>query len=42
MGNEPVARPLGRRLLWFVVLWLGGVVTVALISLVLRFWIAPS
>ena len=35
-------RPLAQRLLWFAALWLGGVGTVALISLALRFWIAPE
>ena len=30
-----------RRLLWFVGLWLAGVGTVALVSLLLRAWIAP-
>jgi hypothetical protein len=33
---------LAQRLLWFAALWLGGVGTVALISLALRFWIAPK
>ncbi|NOJ50619.1 DUF2474 domain-containing protein [Bradyrhizobium archetypum] len=31
-----------QRLLWFVALWLGGVGTVALISFLLRLWIAPK
>jgi len=35
-------RPLAQRLLWFAALWLGGVGTVALISLALRFWIAAK
>jgi hypothetical protein len=35
-------RPLAQRLLWFVVLWLGGVGTVTLISFLLRLWIAPK
>ena len=34
--------PFTQRLLWFAALWLGGVGTVALISLALRFWIAPT
>ncbi|MBR0757546.1 DUF2474 domain-containing protein [Bradyrhizobium jicamae] len=42
MAVDPNQRPLAQRLLWFAVLWLGGVGTVALISLVLRFWIAPK
>jgi hypothetical protein len=33
---------LKQRLLWFVALWLGGVGTVWLISVVLRLWIAPK
>jgi hypothetical protein len=32
---------LPQRLLWFVLLWLGGVGTVTLISYGLRLWIAP-
>jgi hypothetical protein len=39
---KPNPRPLAQRLLWFVVLWLGGVGTVTLISLLLRLWIAPK
>jgi hypothetical protein len=39
---EPDQRPLAKRLLWFVALWLGGVGTVALISFGLRLWIAPK
>ncbi|WP_156435364.1 DUF2474 domain-containing protein [Bradyrhizobium lablabi] len=39
---KPNQRPLTQRLLWFVALWLGGVGTVALISFVLRLWIAPK
>jgi hypothetical protein len=35
-------RPLAQRLLWFALLWLGGVATVSLISLALRLWIAPK
>jgi hypothetical protein len=31
--------PFGRRLLWFVALWGLGVGAVALVSLLLRFWI---
>jgi hypothetical protein len=34
-------RPLGQRLLWFAALWLGGVGTVAVLSLGLRLWLAP-
>src|SRR4029077_14249706 len=35
-------RPLARRLLWFAGLWLAGVASVGLISLVLHLWIAPK
>jgi hypothetical protein len=34
--------PLAQRLLWFVVLWLGGVGAVAVISYGLRLWLAPK
>ena len=34
--------PLAQRLLWFAALWLGGVATVAIVSLGLRLWIAPK
>jgi hypothetical protein len=33
--------PLLRRLGWFVLLWLGGVASVAAVSLVLRYWLHP-
>jgi hypothetical protein len=33
---------LAQRLLWFLVLWLGGVGTVALIAFGLRLWLAPK
>ena len=39
MSGEEESRPLAHRLLWFATLWLGGVGTVALLSLALRFWI---
>jgi len=42
MQIKPPQRPLGQRLLWFAALWLAGVGTVALISFVLRLWIAPK
>jgi hypothetical protein len=42
MPTEPKLRPLPQRLLWFAALWLGGVGTVALISLGLRLWIVPK
>ena len=33
--------PLVQRLIWFVVLWLGGVGAVTILAYGLRFWIAP-
>ena len=33
---------LGQRLLWFAGLWLAGVGSVGLVSLVLHLWIAPK
>jgi hypothetical protein len=39
--REP-QRPLSKRLLWFVALWALGVGAVALVSFILRLWIAPS
>lgn len=38
--REP-QRPLARRLLWFVALWLLGVGCVGTVAYVLRLWIAP-
>jgi hypothetical protein len=34
-------RPLGRRLLWFVALWLLGTGSVATLAYILRLWIKP-
>jgi hypothetical protein len=34
-------RGTARRLGWFLLLWLAGVATVALVSFILRFWIGP-
>jgi hypothetical protein len=42
MPLDQSPRPLAQRLLWFALLWLGGVGTVSLISLGLRLWIAPK
>jgi hypothetical protein len=39
---EQHLRPLGQRLLWFAVLWLGGVGALAVVSLGLRLWLAPK
>ena len=42
-GTARLGRAFGPIiLLWFVVLWLGGVGTVALVSFALRLWIAPK
>jgi hypothetical protein len=38
---EQNPRPLIERLLWFALLWLGGVGTVAAVAYGLRLWIAP-
>ncbi len=38
--NRP-GPPLLRRLAWFVLLWLGGVACVAVVSVVLRYWLHP-
>lgn len=42
MQVKPPQRPLAHRFLWFVALWLAGVGTVALISFLLKLWIAPK
>ena len=42
MQIKPPEGPLAQRLLWFAALWLAGVGTVALISFLLRLWIAPK
>jgi hypothetical protein len=39
---EQNPRPLVQRLLWFAVLWLGGVGTVSIVAFGLRLWIAPK
>ncbi len=40
--QTPPTRPLSQRLLWFAVLWLGGVGSVAVLSLLLRLWLSPK
>jgi hypothetical protein len=42
--QDPAApsRPLATRLVWFVALWVLGVGSVALVSFILRLWIAPG
>jgi len=42
MPRGQKARLLTRRLLWFAILWLSGVGTVAVISYGLKLWIAPK
>jgi hypothetical protein len=42
MPSEQKAAPLTQRLLWFVMLWLGGVGSVAIVAYGLRLWIAPK
>jgi len=42
MPEKQKPRALARRLLWFAVLWLGGVATVAIVSYGLRLWLAPK
>jgi len=42
MEGRPPQRPLTQRLLWFALLWMGGVGAVALVSWALRLWIAPK
>ena len=42
MRPEPTPRPLAQRLLWFAALWIAGVASVGLVSLVLHLWIAPK
>src|ERR1700737_3783166 len=42
MPGEQKPRPLAQRLLWFALLWLGGVGTVTIVSYALRLWLAPK
>jgi hypothetical protein len=42
MPGEQKSRPLAQRLMWFFILWLGGVSTVAILSYGLRLWLAPK
>lgn len=42
MVSPPEApQPLGRRLLWFVALWVLGTGSVATLAYILRLWIKP-
>ena len=40
-ANDRPEPPLVQRLGWFVLLWVGGVASVALVSVALRFWLHP-
>ncbi|CUT16082.1 hypothetical protein BF49_7162 [Bradyrhizobium sp.] len=42
MSRKAELMPLRRRLIWFAVLWLGGVSAVTIISFGLRLWLAPN
>ena len=42
MPEQQDPRPLVQRLLWFALLWLGGVGTVAIVAYGLRLWIEPK
>lgn len=37
--HSPPNSPLRRRLAWFVLLWLAGVVAVTLVAMLLRLWL---
>lgn len=39
--DDPGARSLGRRLAWFVGLWVAGVATLGVIGLLIRAALAP-
>jgi hypothetical protein len=42
MSPQTSQRPLAQRLLWFAGLWLAGVSSVALLSLVLHLWLSAK
>jgi hypothetical protein len=42
MASQPKTPPLAQRLMWFAILWAGGVGGVAIVSFGLRLWIAPK
>jgi hypothetical protein len=42
MSSQQEPPTLARRLLWFAVLWLGGVGAVTIVSFGLKLWIAPN
>jgi hypothetical protein len=39
MTAEQPTMPLARRLLWFAILWLAGVGSVAIVAFILRLWL---
>jgi hypothetical protein len=39
MAAEQPTMPLARRLLWFALLWLAGVGSVATVAFILRLWL---
>lgn len=40
MASVTDETPLARRLLWFALLWLAGVGSVATVAFILRLWLA--
>jgi len=42
MADRTAPQPLAKRLLWFAALWLAGVASVGLLSLILHFWLSPG
>jgi hypothetical protein len=42
MSIKQKSQPLTQRLMWFFLLWLGGVGSVAILSYGLRLWLAPK
>jgi hypothetical protein len=42
MPQQTSQRPLAQRLVWFAGLWLAGVSSVALLSLVLHLWLSAK
>jgi hypothetical protein len=42
MPEKQRPRPLARRLMWFIALWLTGVGAVTVLSYGLRLWLAPK
>ena len=42
MATEQPSRPLAQRLIWFALLWLAGVGTVAIVAFILRLWLGAK